>query len=78
MWSLGVTLTFTSSQTMYVELLRRYLLYCGSSSRQAVKLFSSFVTRLIYSQSVNMKLNEFLSEITPNRTDRSEPIMRAM
>ncbi|CAF1471325.1 unnamed protein product [Adineta steineri] len=65
-------------QNIYVELLWRYILYRCSNFQQAVKLFSTFITQLVYSQYVSTKLNEYVAKISPNQTDQLEPIMKAM
>jgi len=65
-------------QNIYVELLWRYILFRCSNYRQAVKLFSSFITCLVYSQDINIKLNEYISNIIANRPDQLVPIMKVM
>jgi hypothetical protein len=72
------TLQIFHIQNMYVEVLWRYILHRSSNFRQAVKLFSSFITRLVYSQYVNVRLNEFVSRLTPNKADQLVPIMKTM
>jgi len=65
-------------QNIYVELLWRYIISRCSNYRNAVELFSSFITRLIYSQSISMKLNEYILQTISNQTDQLVPIMKVL
>lgn len=67
-----------NAQSIYVELLWRYIISRSSNYRQAVLLFSSFITCLIYSQNVSIKLQEYISRRTTNQTDQLVPIMQVM
>ena len=67
-----------SIQNSYVELLWRYILYRCSTYQQSVQLFTSFITRLLYSQIVTEKITGYVSKISPNQADQLEPIMKAM
>jgi hypothetical protein len=72
------TYNILNIQNIYVELLWRYILSRCSNYREAVKLYSSFITCLVYSQYINIKLNEYISKITSNQTDQLLPIMKVM
>jgi hypothetical protein len=72
------TVNLLNVQNIYVELLWRYILYRCSNYREAVKLFSSFITYLVYSQDINVKLNEFIAKNSSNQTDQLAPILKLM
>jgi hypothetical protein len=67
-----------SIQNHYIELLWRYILYRCSTYRQSVQFLTSFVTRLLHSQTVNAKLTVYIKKAISNQTDQLEPIMKAM
>jgi hypothetical protein len=72
------TYNLLNLQNIYLELLWRYIISRSSNYRQAVKLFSSFITRLIYSQRISMKLNEYILQTISNQTDQLVPIMKVL
>ena len=72
------TIVMFNAQSIYVELLWRYILSRASNYRQAVLLFSSFITCLIYSQNVSIKLQEYISRTTSNQAGHLAPIMQVM
>jgi hypothetical protein len=65
-------------QNIYVELLWRYLLSRVSNYRQSVKLFSSLITRTLYSQLVEVKIGNFIRSVLPNQNQQLEPIINSM
>ena len=74
----GSTAQIFHAQNIYVELLWRYILSRGSNSRQAIRLFSSFISCLVYSQTVSMKLQEYIFRTISNQTDQFVPIVQVM
>jgi hypothetical protein len=72
------TQNILSVQNFYLELLWRYILYRCSTYRQSVQLFTSFIMRLLHSQMITEKIREHITEISPNKADQLEPIMRTM
>jgi hypothetical protein len=65
-------------QNFYIELLWRYMLYRYSTSKQSIRILTSFITRLLRSQIVTEELAVFISKTMSNQIDQLEPIMKAM
>lgn len=65
-------------QNIYIELLWRYIRSRYSNYRQSVLLLSSFITRTLYSQLVQEKMNNFVQSILPNESQSLEPIIKSM
>lgn len=72
------TLHLLNIQNIYVELLWRYILSRCSNYKHAVKVFSSFIYCLVYSQDINIKLNEYVSKAIAEQADQLAPIMKVM
>jgi len=67
-----------SIQNLYIELFWRYLLSRCANYEKCVQILSTFVGRLLRSQTINSKLRDFVDETMTNQVDQLEPIMRAM
>ncbi|CAF4943261.1 unnamed protein product [Rotaria sp. Silwood1] len=72
------TKTILSIQNVYIELLWRYMLYRCSTYRESIGLLTSFITRLLHSQTVGEKLSQYINKIISNHVDQLEPIMKSM
>lgn len=65
-------------QNIYTDLLWRYILSRCSNYRQSVQLFSSFITRTLYSQIVQVKINNFIHSNLPNQCQSLAPIIKSI
>ena len=65
-------------QNIYIELLWRYIRSRCSNYQQSVLLLTSFVTRTLQSQLVQVRINHFIQTILPKQTESLEPIIKSM
>jgi len=65
-------------QNIYIELLWRYIRSRYSNYRQSVLLLTSFITRTLYSQLVQEKMNKFVRTILPSESQSLEPIIKSV
>jgi hypothetical protein len=65
-------------QNIYIELLWRYIRSRYSNYRQSVLLLTSFITRTLYSQLVQEKMNNFVRTILPSESQSLEPIIKSV
>jgi hypothetical protein len=72
------TVNIFNVQNIYIDLLWRYILSRCSSFQQSVQLLTSFVTRTLQSQIVQVKIDKFIRTVLPNQNHELEPIMKSM
>jgi hypothetical protein len=65
-------------QNIYIELLWRYILSRCSNYRQSVQLLNSFISRTLYSQVVQEKVNHFIHTVLPSQSQSLEPIIKSI
>jgi hypothetical protein len=65
-------------QNIYIELLWRYIRSRYSNYRQSVLLLTSFISRTLYSQLVQEKMNKFVRTILPSESQSLEPIIKSV
>jgi len=65
-------------QNIYIELLWRYIRSRYSNYRQSVLILTSFITRTLYSQLVQEKVNNFVRTILPSESQSLEPIIKSV
>jgi hypothetical protein len=65
-------------QNIYIELLWRYIRSRYSNYRQSVLILTSFITRTLYSQLVQEKINNFVRTILPSESQSLEPIIKSV
>lgn len=67
------------AQNIYISLLWRYILSRSNGNyRQTVQMFTSLISRTLYSQVIQTKLNDFVHSNLPNQSHSLEPIIKAI
>jgi hypothetical protein len=74
----NATRNILNAQNIYVELLWHYILSRCSNYRQSIQLFTSFITRTLYSQIVQVKINNFIRTVLPSQSQSLEPIIKSI
>jgi hypothetical protein len=54
------------------------MLYRYSTTKQSIRILTSFITRLLRSQIANEELAAYVNKTMSNHVDQLEPIMKAM
>lgn len=65
-------------QNIYTHLLWRYIISRCSNYQQSVQLFSSFITRTLYSQTIQVKINNFIHSNLPDQCQSLVPIIKSI
>ncbi|CAF0790877.1 unnamed protein product [Adineta steineri] len=74
----NITRNIFAAQNIYVELLWRYILSRCANYQQSVHFLTSLITRTLYSQTVQVKLNKFMNTIIPSQNHQLEPIIKSL
>jgi hypothetical protein len=67
-----------AAQNIYVELLWRYIISRCSNYQQSVKLLSSLIARTLYSQTIQVKINQFIRTNISGQNQQLQPIIGSL
>jgi len=67
-----------AAQNIYVELLWRYIISRCSNYQRSVQLLSSLIARILYSQTIQVKINQFIRTHISDQNQQLQPIIRSL